>query len=174
MCVTQYLAVYVCDTVFSCLCLWDSICLFVSVTQYLGVYVCDTVFGCLCLWHSFSRFQITISNNCNNDTTVTYCFIWCIICFIRILCDVVLFNAFSGLIIVLWRFTGNRSSSSSSNTACLASWVECGTIYPLLWSCYGRARKFESRPWHSTRRCFSSNQATGKVFSTEYAICCKF
>ena len=39
--------------------------------------------------------------------------------------------------------------------------------------CYGR--RFESRPWHCiVGGVFPSNQATGKVFSTEYAIYSKF
>jgi len=56
-------------------------------------------------------------------------------------------------------------------TASVASWVERLTIYPWLWSCCTGG----SNTIHGTRvRVFPSNQATGKVFSTEYAIYCKF
>jgi len=56
----------------------------------------------------------------------------------------------------------------------LASWVECETIYLWVWSFCARGRGFTPRPWDYSRRSFSSNQATGKVFSTEHAIYSKF
>ena len=49
-----------------------------------------------------------------------------------------------------------------------------GTTYSLLWSCCSGVRRFESRPWQYSRKSCSSNQATGKVFSTKYAIYSKF
>ena len=39
-----------------------------------------------------------------------------------------------------------------------------------LWSFCAGGRRFAPRSWHYSRGSFSSNQATGKVFSTENAI----
>jgi len=41
------------------------------------------------------------------------------------------------------------------------------------WSCCTEGRRFEFRPWNYSMGSSSSNQATGKVFSAEYAIYCK-
>ena len=46
-----------------------------------------------------------------------------------------------------------------------------GFSYP--WSCCAEGRRFESRLRHYSRRRFSSNQTTGKAFSSEHAIYCK-
>jgi len=42
------------------------------------------------------------------------------------------------------------------------------------WSCCAGGRRFESRPWHYRWGSFSSNQATGKVFSAESIVNSKF
>jgi len=53
------------------------------------------------------------------------------------------------------------------STVSVASLLERGTIYPLSWSCCAGGRKFESWLMGYSRGNFPSNQATGKVFSTE-------
>ena len=49
--------------------------------------------------------------------------------------------------------------------------LEHGTF--LLVFCCAGGWRFEYRPWHCGWRSFSSSQATGKGFSTKYAIYCK-
>ena len=56
-----------------------------------------------------------------------------------------------------------KQFGNSELTASVSSWVECGTIYPWLWSNHVGGRRFESRLWNCNRGSFSSNQTTSQV-----------
>jgi len=55
----------------------------------------------------------------------------------------------------------------------VASWVKKDYLPAAVACCAGNWR-FESQPWHYSRRMFSSEQVTGKIFSAEYAVNSKF